>query len=300
MSGVGMTALPLWRLPLLAGGGSAPLGLLASVLALALALYLSQAAGGSSGRYNSTYPLSPPEHTAGGVRYRIAVIADLDTASRRGANASELTWVSYLRRGHLEVLEGGERLELRWDPQSELLQTQLAERGRGMELSELVAFDGHLYSVDDRTGVVYRIHGNRAVPWVILPDGDGSVPKGYLLHEAAVWSDVWRRWFFLPRRVSSERYDEVADEQRGSNLLLSCSPDFLCVAAGRAGPLLPARGFSSFRFVPGTGDTLVLALKSEERDGKTASYILAFTLDGRVLLPDTHIGHVKYEGLEFI
>ncbi|KAJ8283175.1 hypothetical protein COCON_G00020250 [Conger conger] len=186
MSGVGMTALPLWRLPLVAGGGSAPLGLLASVLALALALYLSQAAGGSSGRYNSTYPLSPPEHTAGGVRYRIAVIADLDTASRRGANASELTWVSYLRRGHLEVLEGGERLELRWDPQSELLQTQLAERGRGMELSELVAFDGHLYSVDDRTGVVYRIHGNRAVPWVILPDGDGSVPKGFKAEWLAV------------------------------------------------------------------------------------------------------------------
>lgn len=47
-----------------------------------------------------------------------------------------------------------------------------------MELSELVAFNGHLYSVDDRTGVVYRIEGNQAVPWVILPDGDGSVSKG--------------------------------------------------------------------------------------------------------------------------
>lgn len=47
-----------------------------------------------------------------------------------------------------------------------------------MELSELVAFNGHLYSVDDRTGVVYRIEGNQAVPWVILTDGDGSVSKG--------------------------------------------------------------------------------------------------------------------------
>lgn len=47
-----------------------------------------------------------------------------------------------------------------------------------MELSELVAFNGHLYTVDDRTGVVYRIEGNQAVPWVILPDGDGSVSKG--------------------------------------------------------------------------------------------------------------------------
>ena len=51
-----------------------------------------------------------------------------------------------------------------------------------MELSELVVFNGHLYSVDDRTGVVYRIEGNQAVPWVILPDGDGSVAKGQLTH----------------------------------------------------------------------------------------------------------------------
>lgn len=51
----------------------------------------------------------------------------------------------------------------------------------GMELSELVVFNGHLYSVDDRTGVVYRIEGKQAVPWVILPDGDGSVSKGQSL-----------------------------------------------------------------------------------------------------------------------
>lgn len=47
-----------------------------------------------------------------------------------------------------------------------------------MELSELVVFNGHLYSVDDHTGVVYRILDNRAVPWVILSDGDGMVSKG--------------------------------------------------------------------------------------------------------------------------
>lgn len=47
-----------------------------------------------------------------------------------------------------------------------------------MELSELVAFNGHLYTVDDHTGVVYRIEGNQAIPWVILPDGDGTVSKG--------------------------------------------------------------------------------------------------------------------------
>lgn len=47
-----------------------------------------------------------------------------------------------------------------------------------MELSELVVFNGHLYTVDDHTGVVYRIQDNQVVPWIILPDGDGTVSKG--------------------------------------------------------------------------------------------------------------------------
>ncbi|XP_023672732.1 soluble calcium-activated nucleotidase 1b isoform X1 [Paramormyrops kingsleyae] len=318
-----------------------------------------------SGRYNDTYPLSPPEHTARGTRYRIAVIADLDTASR---STKELTWFSYLRRGHLLVSDGRDQVTVEWDPDRVVLESHLAEKGRGMELSDLVAFNGKLYSVDDRTGVVYHIEGNRAVPWVILADGDGSVakgfkaewlavkderlyvgglgkewttttgevvndhpewvkvvgfrgdvehqnwvprystmrnaagirPPGYLIHESAAWSDLLQRWFFLPRRASAKLYNEAADERRGTNLVLSCSPDFRDVSADRVGPLLPTHGFSSFKFVPGTNDQLVLALKSEEDAGKVGTYITAFTLDGRILLPETKIGNVKYEGLEFI
>lgn len=124
--------------------------------------------------------------------------------------------------------------------------------------------------------------------------------SGYLIHESAVWSERLQRWFFLPRRASSERYEETADERRGSNLILSCSPDFSQISASRIGPLKPTLGFSSFRFIPDTDDQIVLALKSEEDAGQIATYITAFTLDGRILLPDTKIGDIKYEGLEFI
>lgn len=363
--------------------------LMAAVLALLLLLYLHLSPGGAGGtlhqhssssakvqaqlddtgvRYNDTYPLSPPEHTPEGTRYRIAVIADLDTDSRRESKKN--TWISYLRRGHLLVSEeaGRPRLTVQWDEDRVELQTHLSEKGRGMELSELVVFNGKLYSVDDRTGVVYHIDGNRAVPWVILPDGDGSVskgfkaewlavkdeqlfvgglgkewttttgefvnndpqwvkvigyrgdvqhqnwvpkyhllrsaagiqPPGYLIHESAAWSDSLQRWFFLPRRASSERYDETADERRGTNLLLNCSPDFQDILVSRVGPLQPTHGFSSFKFVPDTDDQVVLALKSEEDAGTIATYITAFTLDGQILLPETKIGDVKYEGLEFV
>ncbi|XP_077475929.1 soluble calcium-activated nucleotidase 1 [Stigmatopora argus] len=346
-------------------------------LLLLLSLHLSSGRGrGRSGAdaapnrrappgYNRTYPLSPPQRTAAGTRYRIAVIADLDTDSR---SPKAQTWVSYMRRGHLLVPPGGERLRVEWDADRTELEGHLAEKGRGMELSELTVFDGKLYSVDDRTGVVYRLDGDKVVPWVILADGDGNVakgfkaewlavkdeclyvgglgkewtttsgafvndnpewvkvvghrgdvehqnwvpvykslkaaaglqPPGYLIHESAAWSETLQRWFFLPRRASAERYEETADERRGTNLLLSCSPDFAHVTVGRVGPLDPTRGFSSFKFVPDTNDRVILALKSEEDAGKVATYILAFTLDGRVLLPETKIGDVKYEGLEFI
>ncbi|XP_074538403.1 soluble calcium-activated nucleotidase 1b isoform X2 [Halichoeres trimaculatus] len=315
--------------------------------------------------YNDTYPLSPPEKTSHGIRYRIAVIADLDTASR---SSKDQTWISYMKRGYLTVSDSADTLQVQWDDDTVTLASHLAEKGRGMELSELVVFNGHLYSVDDRTGVVYRIEGSQAVPWVILPDGDGSVskgfkaewlavkdehlyvgglgkewtttsgvvvnnypewvkvvgyhgdvehenwvphynalrsatgiePPGYLIHESAAWSERLQRWFFLPRRASHEHYDETADERRATNLLLSCPADFSHITVRHVGPLNPTHGFSSFKFVPDTDDQIIVALKSEEDAGKIATYIIAFTLDGRVLMPETKIGDVKYEGFEFI
>lgn len=34
-----------------------------------------------------------------------------------------------------------------------------------------------------------------------------------MIHESAAWSEVMHKWVFLPRRVSSDEYDEVKDEQ---------------------------------------------------------------------------------------
>uniref|UniRef100_A0A915HJ12 Uncharacterized protein n=1 Tax=Romanomermis culicivorax TaxID=13658 RepID=A0A915HJ12_ROMCU len=48
-----------------------------------------------------------------------------------------------------------------------------------MELSDLKVFDGRLLTIDDRTGVVYKIIGQKAVAWVLLNDGDGSEIKGF-------------------------------------------------------------------------------------------------------------------------
>jgi soluble calcium-activated nucleotidase 1 len=73
------------------------------------------------------------------------------------------------------------QVSLEWD-QDELmtLKTTLAQGGRGMELSELVVFNGALLGFDDRTGTIYQIDiaSKFAYPWVLLVDGHGRVAKG--------------------------------------------------------------------------------------------------------------------------
>lgn len=53
---------------------------------------------GTAATYNSTYPLTSPVRTDKGLRYRVAIIADLDAASKKGEE-----WISYLKSGSLFV-----------------------------------------------------------------------------------------------------------------------------------------------------------------------------------------------------
>lgn len=52
--------------------------------------------------------------------------------------------------------------------------------------------------------------------------------------------------------------------------------------------------------MPTSNDFVIVALKTEELEGKTASYVTAFTIKGEILLEDSYISDLKYEGLEFI
>ena len=53
-----------------------------------------------------------------------------------------------------------------------------------------------------------------------------NILLGYIIHESASWSSVHKRWFFLPRRESKDRYDEKLDESRGTNLMLTADEEF--------------------------------------------------------------------------
>lgn len=320
--------------------------------------------------YNSTYPLTQSllNTKRGLTRYRIAVVADMDTDSKDTQNSD--TWNSYLKKGYLEVSLDQSFVQVWWDADIIKLSSHLSYGGRGLELSELVVFNGKVYSVDDRTGVVYNVNTDtgKLVPWVMLTDGDGNSEKGfksewatvrdgllyvgglgkewttstgelinhnpqwiktidpeghvnnydwtnnyvklreavdihfpgYMIHEAASWSNVRHEWMFLPRRASPDSYDEKTDEHLGTNLMLTATSDFSKVTPAHVGELLPTHGFSSFKFVPNTDDEIIVALKSEEVEGVTGAYIMAFTKQGKILMKETKIGDYKYEGIEFI
>lgn len=122
-----------------------------------------------------------------------------------------------------------------------------------------------------------------------------------MIHEAVAWSTRLARWVFMPRRASHNTYEEKADESRATNLLLTADSNFRAISFRHIGPLNPTRGYSSIKFIPGTKESLVVALKSEERDGNAvATYLTVFSMEGIVLLEDVNIGPYKYEGIEFV
>ncbi|GJD09783.1 Apyrase [Galdieria sulphuraria] len=107
----------------------------------------------------------------------------------------------------------------------------------------------------------------------------GASFPGYLENEAVLWSSRRRSWIFLPRRWSLEPYDDEKNEFREE------------------------KGFSSARFVPGSKETLICALRTIEHEEKKAyaTYMTIFSIEsGNVVLPDTLIGNQKYEGIEFL
>ncbi|VDO95963.1 unnamed protein product [Soboliphyme baturini] len=232
--------------------------------------------------YNDTYPLSAPFSSKDGIWYKIGAVSDLDTNSK--SKSGKHLWRSYMLHGKLFVSNDHKEVKIVWDKNVIQLNGGYAHGGRAMELSDLKTFNGRLYSIDDRTGILYRIENDSVVlPWVVLPDGDGKQAKGfkgewlavkdnhiyvgglgkewttttgeymnddpmwvkiishygfvrhvnwkrqyiklrkafgitypgYMIHESAQWSNVHKRWFFLPRRASHKIYTEKTDERSG-------------------------------------------------------------------------------------
>jgi soluble calcium-activated nucleotidase 1 len=145
-----------------------------------------------------------------------------------------------------------------------------------------------------------------------VQDALGAARPGYIINEAVLWSPHMKKWVFLPRRVSSEAYDEVVDERRGSNKVVLVNEDFTDaqVIDIQMKEVDPLHGFSTFAFVPNTNDQHALAIRSVEEDCvggeeskcKQRTYFLVFDVTtGEVLMDEVKFNaDTKYEGVEFV
>ncbi|RCN48980.1 Apyrase [Ancylostoma caninum] len=291
----------------------------------------------------------------------------------KSGKAGDFKWRAVARPGELTISADKTKVDVKW---LNNLDTNITSgfnyKGRGMELSDISEYDGHLLSPDDKTGMLYELRGEEAVPWVFLNSGPGNTTSGmkvewltikdgflyagghgceyrdkkgnvvtedpmwvkriskkgmvssldwrdifrnmrkiagydtpgYLTHEAVQWSDIQKKWYFLPRKASTTIYEEKDDEMKGTNLLIIASEDLKTeIKVVHIGKELkhPERGFSAFDFVPDTDDRILLAIKSKEVGNDTASYITVFKDDGTVLLQDEQLDDgLKFEGIYFI
>jgi len=148
--------------------------------------------------------------------------------------------------------------------------------------------------------VGHVLHMNWANYYNAMMEAVGIYRPGYVIHESCNWSPYHDKWFFLPRRASKEKYDDQEDEHRATNIMITADGTFTDINVKKIGPLQVTHGFSSFRFIPKTKDTIVVALKTEEDKGKIASYIMVFNINGDILLDEVKIGDIKFEGFEFL
>ena len=165
---------------------------------------------------------------------------------------------------------------------------------------ELINFDPQWIKVISVNGVIRHVDWRQQ--FLSLIKAAGIVYPGYMIHESAVWSVHHQKWFFLPRRASRSAYNEIEDERKGTNMLITADESFSEISVKTVGPVVPTLGYSSFKFIPGSKDHLIVALKSQEDAGSVATFITVFTADGKVILPDQRVAsqNVKYEGIEFI
>lgn len=128
-------------------------------------------------RYPLTTPTTLPD---GSIKYRIAIVSDLDGQSVDKKKPN--TFIAYFKRGYLTYNSANKNVSIEWDSSQNQnglqFDSQLAIGGRGLELSELVTYNGKLLTLDDKTGLVYIIDDNTLIPWVIVIDGNGRKTKG--------------------------------------------------------------------------------------------------------------------------
>jgi len=277
------------------------------------------------GQWKSMLKYGKLMRNPGTGKYTVSWNKDVDITSpyndgSRGMELSDLTYFNEQlltfddRTGIAYFIEQGKVIP------KHILMDGNGHNEKGLKVEWATVKDSHLYvgSTGKEWTTTKGEFVNNNPQWIARVDVEGRIERvdwgqhytalrkatntlfpGYLLHEAVRWNPALRRWFFLPRRVSHEPYDEALDEERGSNTVISTNEEFSDIRISHIGENKPTHGFSAFQFLP-FREHEVVALKSEEHHDDIHTYLMVFDLAGQVLLEETLVGNVKFEGLEVI
>lgn len=121
------------------------------------------------------------------------MISDED---RKSGSYAKNHWSSFYLQGYLTYYPSTRRVEIKFDEYKHKVTNRFANNKRGLELSELIVFNGKLYTCDDKTGIIYELTESNStveistldskdplninynntyklIPSLIIADGDG-------------------------------------------------------------------------------------------------------------------------------
>lgn len=258
----------------------------------------------------ATYTLEPVPEAEGGRVQLTSLIAE----GGRGAEFSELAQFGR----HLLTFDDRTGLVCEIRSGHHLIPRQILMTGSGDE-----AFKGFKCEWATLKGdeLIVGSHGKKtAEEWIKILDRDYRLvsrewhdayrrmreavgitsDEGYVVHEAAEWHPLRERWYFFPRKISNEAFDETVDErEKGANTLIEADEAFEQIRTLTVGERVPERGVSSFKLIPGHPDESV-GLKSVEIGDRTETWLFCFDVEGNVLTEDTFLGAYKCEGVEIL
>lgn len=136
--------------------------------------------------------------------------------------------------------------------------------------------------------------------------------NGYIVFETVIYDNIKEEWFFIPRKISYQPYEETLDESVGCTKMFRCNIDFSqidMIQIGKSDDLTDldkASGYSSAKLVPVCNlnrDKIdgIFAIKTIEANGTFSSYYQIFDREGKIIKKLTLFSDKnKFEGVEVL
>lgn len=124
--------------------------------------------------------------------------------------------------------------------------------------------------------------------------------KGYVTHEAVTYCYQKDKWYFAPRKCSSETFETTDDEMhRACKKIVQLDGNLQNPIIIEDPQYNESRCFASMKSIPYHEDYLVY-IKSYEVDGDFESWIGMMDTQGNIIMEEVSIGKNKFEGIEII